>query len=126
MMVRAIFFSLIGAFILFLAGCKKNTVKDDLNGEWIATDKSDTIYFIDDKNFYNSSANMHYDHYNYSVKDDSMVIAYSGKMYILTLETKHYFELNGDDLMIDFSNKQCFGFPLKKMKYHRVQKLIIE
>ena len=118
---------MIVAFVFLLSGCEKNTtVDEDLNGEWIATDKSDTLYFVDENNFYHSSAAMHYDHYDYSVEGDSLVIGYSGKMYILTLETKHYFELKGDDLMIDFSNRQCFGFPLKKMRYNRVQKIIIE
>ncbi len=110
----------------FLAGCEKTVTENDLNGEWISEAMSDTLYFIDDGSFFHSSENMRYDHYDYSVQGDSLEIGYSGMMKILVKKTKHRFKLDGDDLMIDFSNEFCFGFPKEKIMYRRIQKLVLE
>ena len=126
-MCRSIFILCIVIAALLFSNCKDTTVSgEDLIGEWVDSEKADTIYFTDDKNFYHSSKNMNYDHYDYSITGDSILIGYSGKMMILVPKTKHYFELNGDELMFDFSGKECFGFPNEKMHYKRIQKLIIE
>ncbi len=112
---------------LLVSGCDETSVTgDDLTGEWIDASKADTIFFMDDKNFYHSSKHMRYDHYDYAIHGDSIEIGYNGMMMILVLKTRHYFELKGDELMIDLSNKQCFGFPKEKMHYKRIQKFIQE
>ncbi len=123
--IITIFFFLI--LLFFFSGFeKKKVTDDDLLGEWIEESKTDTIWFTDNTNFYHSTKNMHYDHYDYTIKGDSMEIGYSGMMMILVPKTKHYFELKGDELMIDLSNKQCFGFSQEKMHYKRVKKIIAE
>lgn len=126
-MLKSIFTCAIVCLISLLFSCENNHVSgEDLLGEWVATDNADTIYILDESNFYHSTKNMHYDHYDYSIKDDSIQVGYSGMMMILVQETKHYFELKGDELMIDFSNRHCFGFPKERMYYRCVQKIILE
>ncbi len=120
--MRTLFFFVSIILTIFLTNCEKKPVSgEDLNGKWIATEKADTIYFMDDSNFYHSSENMRYDHYDYSISGDSILIGYSGKMMIMVIETNHYIELNGDNLTIDLSNRQCFGFPKEEMHYRRIQ-----
>ena len=109
-----------------LAGCEKTVTGDDLKGEWVAGTIKDTLYIIDNSNFFHSSENMRYDHYDYSVQGDSLEIGYSGMMMVLVKKTKHRFKLDGDDLMIDFSNEFCFGFPKEKIMYRRIQKIVLE
>ena len=110
----------------FLTGCEKTVTGNDLNGEWVSDTMRDTLYFNDDSNFFHSSENMRYDHYEYSVQGDSLEIGYGGMMMVLVKKTKHRFKLDGDDLMIDFSNEFCFGFPKEKIMYRRIQKLLPE
>jgi hypothetical protein len=126
-MLKSIFIFATVVSISLLFGCEKSQPNaEELPGEWVATEEADTIYIMDESNFYHSTKNMHYDHYDYSIKGDSILVGYSGMMMILVQETKHYFELKGDELMIDFSNRYCFGFPKEKMHYRRVQKIILE
>jgi len=126
MLKASVIFAAVILLTLF-AGCDKNRVTgDDLPGEWVSTEKSDTLFFVDKSSFYQSNANMRYDHYDYYVFGDSIEIGYSGMMMILVPKTKHYFKQNGDELMIDFSNRQCFGFPKEKIKYKRVKRFVLE
>jgi len=114
-------------FVMMFSSCEEKTAVDEgLPGLWISEAKADTIFFEDDRNFYHSNESMRYDHYDYGIEGDSMWIGYSGKMMILVLASKHYFELNGDDLMIDFSGKGCFGFPNERVMYRRVSKPLLE
>lgn len=105
------------AFILtlFFISCEKN--QEILLGRWVSTDKSDTLDFVNESDFYKSSVDMHYDHYDYQQFKDSIKIGYRGKLYILVHPTNHKYFLNGNNLTIDFSNKNCYGFPLKEMTY---------
>jgi len=115
------------AVILF-AGCEKTTVVngEDLLGEWVVESKADTIRFVDKGNFFHSSKDFSFSNYEYSIDGDSMTVLYVGFLKIYVQPTTHYFELNGDDLMIDFSNVQCFGFPKEKLHYKRINRLILE
>jgi len=126
-MLKSIFTFAIVSSISLLFSCENSPPFGvSLLGEWVATENADTIYILDESNFYHSTKNMHYDHYDYSIKGDSIQVGYSGMMMILVQETNHYFELKGDKLMIDFSNRHCFGFPKEKMHYQCVQKIILE
>lgn len=112
---------------VMLYSCENNTVSgDDLTGEWVDTEKADTIYVIDDTNFYHSAKNLHQVHYVYSIHGDSITIKYNGMLKIYVRPTTHYFKLKKDELMIDLTNRMCYGFPEEKMHYKRIQKLIIE
>lgn len=106
--------------VLIIVSCQKDqnaSNPDNLLGTWISTDKSDTLYFIDATNLYNSNTSMHYDHYDYKLIDDSLKIGYSGRLYIYVLPTMHSFHLDGNKLSIDFSKKSCYGFDLEVMNY---------
>jgi len=112
---------------VLISGCEKtNVTSDDLIGEWIDESKADTIRFIDDANFYRSTKNMHYDHYDYSIKGDSITIRYNGMLKIYVQSTTHYFKLKGNELMIDLTNSMCYGFPEEKMYYKKVREFIPE
>lgn len=112
-------FSLFMIFVIIL-GCQKDHNASDLDnflGTWVSTDKSDTLFFIDVANLYNSNTNMHYDHYDYKIFDDSIKIGYSGKLLIYVLPTMHSYHLDGNKLSIDFSNKSCYGFDSQVINY---------
>ncbi|NPA36938.1 MAG: hypothetical protein GXO47_08830 [Chlorobi bacterium] len=120
-------FLLFSILLILISGCNKgNAEQECLTGEWVSVNYADTLYIMDDNNFYHSTNTMHFDHYNFSVEGDSIVISYNGLLMVLVADTRHHFELNGDDLMIDFLNNQGFGFPDDKVQYKRIQKPIIE
>jgi len=104
-------------FSLIFLSCEKNQEK--LLGIWVSTDKSDTLDFVDENNFYKSSINMQYDHYDYQLFKDSIKIGYRGKLYILVTPTFHRYFFDGGNLVIDVSNKSCYGFPLQEMTYSK-------
>jgi hypothetical protein len=125
--IKKIFIFAVLLLTAVFSSCEDGVVGDDgLPGIWIDEANADTLLIEDDSNFYHSNVNMFYDHYDYRVEGDSMLIGYSGKMMILVLASKHYFELKGDELMIDFSGKGCFGFPNERMNYKRVPKPKLE
>lgn len=68
--------------------------QDKILGTWISLDKSDTLDFVDNKNFYKSSVNMRYDHYD-----------------------THKYHLDGNNLTIDFNNINCYGFGFQVTNY---------
>jgi hypothetical protein len=79
-MLKSIFIFAIVVSISLLFGCEKNQPNaEELNGEWVATEEADTIYVMDKSNFYYSTKTMQYDHYDYSISGDSILIGYSGK-----------------------------------------------
>ncbi|MFW5700668.1 MAG: hypothetical protein ACOCWM_03175 [Cyclobacteriaceae bacterium] len=103
-------------------GCEKESklsTEDKIIGTWISEDKSDTLDFVDYESFYKSSVNMRYDHYDYSLLDDSIEIGYRGRLYILVTPTIHSYNLSDDKLTIDFSNKKCYGFGLEQIDYYK-------
>jgi len=106
--------------VTFLTSCSKNELKTnqkELIGTWISTDKSDTLYFTTKTDFYQSNGHMFLDHYDYELLKDSIQIAYRGKLYIYVLPTLHKYSMINSKLTIDFSNVQCYGFPLKEITY---------
>ena len=110
---------LLMVFIVF-AGCSKDkieTKREKLLGTWVSIDKTDTLYFTTDDDFFKSSGYMISDHFDYKLFDDSIEIGYRGRLYILIYPTKHKYSIDNNNLVIDFSNKRCYGFPLKEMQY---------
>jgi hypothetical protein len=108
--------------VIFLTNCSKDEIETnqkELLGTWIAVDKSDTLEFTSENVFLKSNGNMVSDHYYYALMKDSIEIGYSGIMYILVYPTMHEYSIDNGNLTIDFSNKQCFGFPLQEMTYIR-------
>ena len=101
-------------------GCDKYNLaknQEKILGTWISLDKSDTLDIVDDNNFYKSTSGMHHDHYDYELFVDSIEIGYSGILEILVKPTKHNYSLEGDRLIIDFSNRNCYGFSNQETTY---------
>ena len=106
--------------VLVLTNCSKDeaeTNQKELIGTWIAVDKSDTLAFTSEHDFYKSNGYMVYDHYDYVLFKDSIEIGYRGKMYVLVYPTMHKYSIYNGSLTIDFSNKHCYGFSSQKMTY---------
>ena len=103
-----------------MMGCDKYNLennKEMILGTWISLDKSDTLDIVDDSNFYKSSIGMRYDRYLYELFVDSIEIGYSGILYIAVQPTKHDYSLESDRLIIDFSNRNCYGFSNQETTY---------
>lgn len=108
--------------VITLISCEKIEViinQDKILGTWISIDNSDTLDFTDCKNFYRSTLYMRYDHYDYQLYTDSIKIGYRGKYYILVIPTKHKYNLDGNNLTIDFTNKICYGFGSQVITYRK-------
>lgn len=106
--------------VIFLTNCSKDeidTKQKELLGTWIAADKSDTLEFTSENDFLKSNGYMVSDHYDYALFKDSIEIGYRGIMYVLIYPTMHKYSIDNGSLSIDFSNKQCYGFPLQEMTY---------
>ncbi len=101
-----------------VSGCNKF---DDevLLGTWISMDKADTLYFVDNSNFFKSSAAMRYDHFDYRLDRDSIEIKYSGRLYVFVYPTRHKYYLESGRLTIDFTNKLCYGFSKEEITFVR-------
>ena len=108
--------------VLVLASCEKNqdsSSQDHILGTWISEENNDTLNFADSTNLLRSNINMHSDHYDYQLINDSIRIGYSGRLYIYVIPSMHKYLLNGNNLTIDFSNRHCYGFALQKINYTR-------
>lgn len=106
--------------VIFLTNCSKDeieTIQKELIGTWIAVNKNDTLEFNSESGFYKSNGYMAYDHYNYELFKDSIEIGYGGKMFVLVYPKMYKYSIDNGNLTIDFSNKQCYGFPLHEMTY---------
>ncbi len=87
-------------------------------GTWISTDLTDTLCFENEAEFIRLRATGFYDYFDYSYTKDSITVAYTGPMKILTRPTTHRYILENGKLMIDFTN-ECFGFDKKVMNYKK-------
>jgi hypothetical protein len=106
--------------VILLTNCSKDEIginQKEILGTWIAVDKSDTLEFTSESDFNKSNGYMISDHYDYELFKDSIEIGYRGKMYVLVYPTMHQYSIDNGNLIIDFSNKQCYGFPLQEMTY---------
>ena len=60
---------------------------------------------------------MRHGHFDYAVYNDSIEIGYEGILYILVLPAKHKYSFSSDNLTIDFSNQNFYGFNRKSIVY---------
>jgi hypothetical protein len=116
--IKILAFSLV--VVLFLSNCSNDD--DNLNqiefGIWISTDKTDTLDFKTQNNFYKSNAFMQNDNYDYKLlPKDSIQIGYRGKLFILVEPTNHKNSIEKNELTIDFTNQSCYGFDDEIMTY---------
>ena len=111
---------LIATVVLSCERNEKGYAKEDILGEWISIDRSDTLDFVTENDFYKSCGYMHHDHYDYHLFQDSIQIKYEGVLMILISPTKHKYSLENDILTIDFTNKSCYGFSDEIMIYEKV------
>ncbi len=114
-----IFFGLFLITIIAIVNCSKNEIEanqEKLLGKWISLNKSDTLDFTTKDDFYKSNGHMNYDHYDYQLFKDSIEIGYRGKMYVLVKPTMHKYQFD-NNLIIDLSNKQCYGFETELLTY---------
>ena len=107
------------ALTITIAGCEKERTIDykDLLGKWVSADLTDTIDFASDNDLYKSFSGFR-DHFDYSLKPDSITIKYNGVLYILTRPATYFCKLDGDELTIDF-RPQCYGFRTERIKFNR-------
>ncbi len=117
-----IFLGLLILASIILINCSKDEIEikqEKLLGKWVSLDKSDTLDFKTNTDFYKSNKQMVFDHYDYELFNDSIKIGYSGKMFILIVPSMHKYQLNNEILTIDFSNKQCYGFERERITYKK-------
>jgi hypothetical protein len=106
--------------IIMFASCEKDVeVAASVVGKWkIIVPDSDTLVFSSDsftRKFYDGLSHS----FKYSIKMDEITIQYNGPMYILIQPSTHKFELDNNQLVIDFTNG-CYGFQSKKYNLVRV------
>ena len=104
----------------FATNCKKSELKtnqEELLGTWVSIDKTDTLEFTSENDFYKSNGDMSSDHYDYELFNDSIEIRYNGILFILVHPTNHKYSINNNQLTIDFSNKMCYGFNAQEISY---------
>jgi hypothetical protein len=106
-------------FLLMTGACEKNSLPDGrFIGTWIAADKSDTLYFIDDHTFQQPAFDRVLHSYAYSYTEDSIKIQYAGPNFVLVRPSMHHYTLTRSTLTIDFS-KVNYGFEQVKREYIR-------
>ena len=107
-------------FAFLATNCEKSyieTNQEELLGTWVSTDKTDTLEFTSETDFYKSNGDMSYDHYDYELFNDSIKIRYNGILFILIHPTNHKYSIDNNQLTIDFSNKMCYGFNAQEISY---------
>lgn len=104
-------------FLQVFISCNKDSLPDGrFIGTWIAEDKSDTIYFIDDKTFKSPRYDGILHTFEYSYNDDSITIQYAGPNSVLVRPSTHHYTLIHNTLIIDFQ-KINYGFEPVKREY---------
>jgi len=107
---------------VFLSCDRETRVQEAILGTWVSADQADTLVFMNEERFEKNSAYEGYMvPYMYSIYHHSITIQYSGPNYtnyILVKPTTHYFHLEEEKLIIDFSNG-CYGFPKERLYYGR-------
>lgn len=107
-------------FALSMMGCDKYNLannKEMILGTWISLDKRDTLDIVDESRFYKTVGTMPNELFKYELFVDSIEIVYSGSLYILVYPTKHKYLLDENKLIIDCSNRNCYGFSNREVIY---------
>jgi hypothetical protein len=89
--------------------CQKRESDTVIVGTWVSEDKADTLFVVDDQLFNKSLHDGILHTFDYSLREDSIVIQYKGPNKIRVIETAHFYTLHNRELMIDFTNG-CYGF----------------
>ena len=115
MNVKALTFSIVTILSLSMGSCKKDSLPDGrFIGTWIAVDKTDSLYFIDDQTFKSPRADGVLHTFDYSYSEDSITIQYAGPNMILVRPSTHHYTLTRSTLSIDLY-KVNYGFdPVKR------------
>lgn len=99
-----------------LSGCvDESLIQQKILSTWISTDKRVTLDFVDNDSFYKNG-----DNYDYKLYGDSIKVRYNGMLDIYVSPTMHKFSLEKNVLIIDFSNRNCYGFELNKATYTKL------
>ena len=97
--------------------CNKESLPDGrFIGTWIAEDKTDTLYFIDDQTFKSPRAEGVLHTFVYSYTQDSITIQYAGPNFVLVRPSTHHYTLTHSNLIIDL-DKINYGFESVKKEY---------
>lgn len=106
-------------FLLMTGACEKNSLPDGrFIGTWIAADKSDTLYFIDDHTFQQPFYDRLLHTFEYSYTEDSITIQYAGPNMVLVRPSTHHYTLTRSTLIIDL-RKVNYGFEPILKEYFR-------
>jgi len=106
-------------FFQVFISCNKDSLPDGrFIGTWIAEDKTDTLYFIDDQTFKQTAYDRVLHSYAYSYTEDSITIQYAGPNFVLVRPSTHHYTLNNSTLIIDLQ-KVNYGFEPVKKEYTR-------
>jgi hypothetical protein len=87
-----------------VAGSLKKKSPDSIVGTWISENKADTMYVINDHIFNRSLREGIRHTFEYTLKEDSIVIQYKGPDKIFVLPRTHFYSLDGNKLVIIYSN----------------------
>ena len=112
--IKFLFFILLICVSVLVSCSDDNISLQRILGTWISTDKKDTLNIADNNSFYKNG-----DHYDYKLSGDSIEIRYNGMLDVYVHPTKHKYSLDHNTLIIDLSNKSCYGFDLQKMTFIR-------
>jgi len=109
-------------FLQVFISCNKDSLPDGrLIGTWIAEDKTDTLYFIDDHTFKQTAYDRVLHNYAYSYTEDSITIQYAGPNMILVRPSTHHYTLTHSSLILDLY-KINYGFEPVKKEYIKSEK----
>ncbi|MBW8325077.1 MAG: hypothetical protein K0M50_09975 [Prolixibacteraceae bacterium] len=79
--------------------CNKDTLPDGgFIGTWIAADKTDTLYFIDDQTFKSPRSDGVLHTFGYSYTEDSITIQYTRPNFVLVRPSTHRYTLSNSNL----------------------------
>jgi len=108
--------------MITLISCEKIEVVINQNkilGTWISIDNNDTLDFVNYDNFYKSTLYMRYDHYDYQLYANTIEICYKGIYEVIVFPTLHKYQIEGNNLTIDFTNTICYGFGSEVITYRK-------
>jgi hypothetical protein len=114
-LIQRIILTVITLTLIAVTSCKKNNDYKKLLGTWISTDLVDTINFTSEHDFYKMFSGFN-DHFDYFSSDEIITIRYNGINKIAVLPTTHPYQINGNDLTIDF-RPNCYGFRAQEIKF---------
>ena len=106
-------------FLVLVTSCEKSNSYSykDLLGSWISTDLADTIEFTSDKDLYKLFSGVK-DHFDYGLSEAEITIRYNGMLYVLISPSTHPYNINEDQLTIDF-RPSCYGFRGQKITFKK-------